>query len=226
MSDSRKKFDRWAFNAGKYTTPWEAWQVAYTSRQTEIDALTRRIDELNSYAIDVSDAELTRSYREGIEEGKRQNAERIAELEGDLERLNKLCWNTNSECRQHHQASNDKSAEIAELRAKLDALCEEKRQLGLDNEVLSLDWDIVAADLREMRKRAEIAEAKLEGWQLVPKEPTDAEVDRMLSARIPGGSLARDWFLPHDLPKGLTNVRGVVRAMLAAATKPATNEGE
>ena len=65
-----------------------------------------------------------------------------------------------------------------------------------------------------------------EGWQLVPKELTDNEVDRMLSARIPGGSSARDWFLPHELPKGLANVRDVVRAMLAAAPKPPTNEGE
>lgn len=46
---------------------------------------------------------------------------------------------------------------------------------------------------------------------------TDAQVDRMLSAPIPGGSAARDWFLPHDYPQGLRNVRDVVRAMAAAA---------
>lgn len=101
---------------------WKGFLAAKRQDAERIDSLTRRIDELNSNAIDVSDAELTRSYREGIDEGKRQDAERIAELEAELEWLNKLCWNTNSECRQHHQASNDKSAEIAELRAKLDAL--------------------------------------------------------------------------------------------------------
>lgn len=50
-----------------------------------------------------------------------------------------------------------------------------------------------------------------------PGVPDDAEVDRILSTSIPGGSAARDWFLPHETPKGLANVRDVVRAMLAAA---------
>jgi hypothetical protein len=43
---------------------------------------------------------------------------------------------------------------------------------------------------------------------------TDREVDRILSVRIPGGSEARHWFLPHDTKKGLENVRNVVRAMI------------
>jgi hypothetical protein len=51
---------------------------------------------------------------------------------------------------------------------------------------------------------------------------TDEQVDRMLSAVIPGGSAARDWFLPHEHQRGLENVRGVVRAMYAAAPKPPT----
>lgn len=49
---------------------------------------------------------------------------------------------------------------------------------------------------------------------------TDEQVDRMLGAYIPGGSSARDWFLPHELPQGLVNVRNVVRAMFAASPVP------
>lgn len=52
-----------------------------------------------------------------------------------------------------------------------------------------------------------------------PAEPalTDKLIDRILSAPIPGGSAARDWFLPHDTELGLSNVRRVVREMLRAA---------
>ncbi len=39
MSDSRSEFDRRAFKAGKYPTPWKAWQAAEQSRQAEIAAL-------------------------------------------------------------------------------------------------------------------------------------------------------------------------------------------
>lgn len=46
---------------------------------------------------------------------------------------------------------------------------------------------------------------------------TDREVDRILSTRIPGGSYARDWFLPHYTKKGLENVRDVVRAIVEAS---------
>lgn len=46
---------------------------------------------------------------------------------------------------------------------------------------------------------------------------TDAQVDRILSTVQPGGSHARDWFLPHEHPKGLENVRNVVRSMIVAA---------
>lgn len=49
---------------------------------------------------------------------------------------------------------------------------------------------------------------------------TDAQVDKMLRARIPGGSEASHWFLPHEQPKGLANVRDVVRAMHSAAPQP------
>ena len=48
-------------------------------------------------------------------------------------------------------------------------------------------------------------------------------IDAALSARIPGGSLARDWFAPHEHPKAKQNVRDVVGAMLdAALTAPAS----
>lgn len=60
-----------------------------------------------------------------------------------------------------------------------------------------------------------------EAWGAALSQPaasqealTDAQVDQMLSASIPGGSAARDWFLPHESAKGLANVRDVVRLML------------
>ena len=40
---------------------------------------------------------------------------------------------------------------------------------------------------------------------------TNEEVDRILSARVPGGSEVRDWFLPHETDRGLENVRNIVR---------------
>ena len=46
---------------------------------------------------------------------------------------------------------------------------------------------------------------------------TDEDVDKLLSVQVPGGSSARDWFLPHETEKGLENVRNVVRLMVAAA---------
>lgn len=61
------------------------------------------------------------------------------------------------------------------------------------------------------RKRAALASA--------PAALSDEQIDKILSTPIPGGSQARDWFLPHELPKGLANVRNVVRALLAASHK-------
>lgn len=46
-------------------------------------------------------------------------------------------------------------------------------------------------------------------------------IDKALSAPIPGGSNARDWFLPHDTERGLENVRDVVRRMFAAVAEDA-----
>lgn len=46
---------------------------------------------------------------------------------------------------------------------------------------------------------------------------TDAQVDAILRERIPGGSAAADWFLPHEAPRGRANVRDVVRHMVARA---------
>ena len=48
-----------------------------------------------------------------------------------------------------------------------------------------------------------------------PAALTDEQIDRALSVQIPGGSAARDWFLPHETPQGLQNVREVVRCMFA-----------
>lgn len=55
-------------------------QMQIDGLQVEIARLTHMVDELNGAAIDVSDAELTKSYREGIEEGKRYSAAEIARL--------------------------------------------------------------------------------------------------------------------------------------------------
>lgn len=46
---------------------------------------------------------------------------------------------------------------------------------------------------------------------------SDDEIDRLLGTLIPGGSQARDWFLPHESERGLSNVRDVVRRILNAA---------
>lgn len=54
---------------------------------------------------------------------------------------------------------------------------------------------------------------------------TDEQIDRALSTVIPGGSQARDWFLPHESDRGLQNVRQVVRLMIeSAAMKTDPNE--
>jgi len=39
-------------------------------------------------------------------------------------------------------------------------------------------------------------------------------LDKLLNTPIPGGSQARDWFIPHDTERGTANVREVVRLML------------
>lgn len=48
-------------------------------------------------------------------------------------------------------------------------------------------------------------------------ELTDDEVDALLRTRIPGGSKAADWFIPHDSEKAKANIRYVVRALVTAA---------
>lgn len=52
---------------------------------------------------------------------------------------------------------------------------------------------------------------------------TDEEIDRLLSTPIPGGSQARDWFLPHDTDRGLENVRDVVRRMMEELRRDAVD---
>ncbi len=46
---------------------------------------------------------------------------------------------------------------------------------------------------------------------------TNEEVDKILSAKVQGGSEVRDWFLPHETDRGLENVCNIVR--LIASTK-------
>ena len=55
---------------------------------------------------------------------------------------------------------------------------------------------------------------------------TDKEIDRLLSTPIPGGSQARDWFLPHDTERGLANVRDVVLRLVAAEREACAAECE
>ena len=43
---------------------------------------------------------------------------------------------------------------------------------------------------------------------------TDDTIDKALSTAIPGGSIADNWFLPHETKRGMQNVREVVRLML------------
>lgn len=52
----------------------------------------------------------------------------------------------------------------------------------------------------------------------------DDQVDRILLGRVPGGSTVSAWFLPHATPKGLANVRDVVRIIIGenAKTKKVT----
>jgi len=45
---------------------------------------------------------------------------------------------------------------------------------------------------------------------------TNEEVDRILSARVPGGSEVRDWFPPHETDRGLENVRNIIRIIASA----------
>ena len=53
---------------------------------------------------------------------------------------------------------------------------------------------------------------------------TERQIDLALRARIPGGSNAEDWFLPHESKKAKANIRDVVKAMLSAAP-PASPAG-
>ena len=53
---------------------------------------------------------------------------------------------------------------------------------------------------------------------------TNEQIDRLLSTRIPGGSEARDWFLPHETERGLDNVRDVVRRIVAKAIQMRSRE--
>lgn len=63
----------------------------------------------------------------------------------------------------------------------------------------------------------EQAKATYDAIVAPPREWTDDQIDAILSTPIPGGSSARMWFLPHETPRALENVRTVVRLMLQRA---------
>lgn len=65
--------------------------------------------------------------------------------------------------------------------------------------------EIIAAEIRPLFRAAQQSSAL-----------TDEQVDRILSTQIPGGSSARDWFLPFRDEKGLNNIRCTARRMLDA----------
>jgi hypothetical protein len=45
-------------------------------------------------------------------------------------------------------------------------------------------------------------------------------IDKALHARIPGGSAAQDWFMPHEAPQAKENVRDVVGRMFDTIETP------
>lgn len=77
-------------------------------------------------------------------------------------------------------------------------------------------------DWSKTRKIRIEEDACVKDWEQYTHPParvplTDEEVDRVLDTPIPGGSTARHWFMPHEHPKSLSNVREVVRRMIDAA---------
>lgn len=123
--------------------------------------------------------------------------------------------------------------ELGGLHARLSALADElERELdsGAKWTKAQHTCDSVSGALRDAAREVASLEdsarhlvaALREEVEASPFDPqpnlTDEQVDRMLSAPIPGGSQARDWFLPHEAAKGLANVRNVVRAMVRSAS--------
>lgn len=85
--------------------------------------------------------------------------------------------------------------------------------------VTRAEWDAVE---RIMDARLGVA-IELASGSTVDSSPAEASddemIDSLLKTQIPGGSQAKDWFLPHDNPRALANVRDVVRRMIGAAGK-------
>ena len=99
---------------------------------------------------------------------------------------------------------------------------EEGRKHNGDSNYYGDNWYIMAMWIKELR--AKVTELESRASPASVPELTDAQIDRLLSVRVPGGSEARDWFLPHENDKGLANVRQVVRLILAAAPTPPVSE--
>lgn len=77
-----------------------------------------------------------------------------------------------------------------------------------------------AEELRRLRAEVDQLCAELTALREQPAvaQPlTDKQIDAILSTAIPGGSCARDWFLPHETDRGLANIREVVRLMVERA---------
>ena len=85
--------------------------------------------------------------------------------------------------------------------------------LAITNAIQHLQAEHPSHPTRNMDSTAGVqAQAGAESYP-----PSDVDIDRILSTPIPGGSSARDWFLPHEQEKGLRNVRDVVRRMMETA---------
>ena len=84
---------------------------------------------------------------------------------------------------------------------------EDRCDMGLDD----------LQDIHPVWSEADAVLAAIQAKQAEPVRLTDERIDQILSTAIPGGSQARDWFLPHDDAHGLANVRDVVRRMILRA---------
>lgn len=133
---------------------------------------------------------------------------------GYLDRYDRHHWHRISKCRQELEKLKQQEPAKYEFQNRDGTWHGFLNESHYQNTVEDGSWPIRAL------YAAPVPAAVQDGWKL-----TDSQVDRMLSAPIPGGSSARDWFLPHDTERGLGNVRDVVRAMLSAApAAPAVTE--
>lgn len=165
------------------------------------------------------------SARDGFLAAKRQDAERIAELESCLAHYTRIC-----EAGYSHGDYLDRCVELAELRAKLDAMEKQEPvgEVGIDT-----GYEDLSYGTKLYAKPVPATPAIPEGWQagedirIFANAATGFDVGTasITALHIPSGlsftsSRHRSmWMMRKEAIEGL-------RAMLAAATKLATNEGE